>query len=92
MEGIWHTVLAGSGETVNLTLTGFRYRVQRGAEDITGAISVPGNTIEFGNSTACTAGTGIYTWSITGNLLVFGTGSDPCDGRFPILSGMTYTR
>ena len=92
MEGIWHTVLAGSGETVNLTLTGVRYRVQRGAEDVTGSISVPGNTIEFGYSTACNLGTGIYPWSISGNTLVFGTGSDPCEGRFPILSGMTYTR
>ena len=76
---------------MTLTLTEGGYQITRGANQASGAISVPGDRIEFSGSTVC-SGTGTYRWSLNGNALVFTLIGEPCPGRSEVLDAYTYTK
>jgi len=67
------------------------YTIARGQNRASGVIAVVGNRIEFSESTAC-SGTGVYTWTLTGNSLQFTMLGDPCPGRAEVLAGLTYIK
>jgi hypothetical protein len=96
MAGQWGTDLDTGDpqmDRVFITFNGTRYSVSRGPNSSSGLILVEGDRITFSDNNVC-PGIGVYQWSIEGETLTF-TMLDPpdqCNGRTPILDGITYTR
>jgi len=76
---------------VSLLLNSGAYTIARGQNQASGVIAVLGNRIEFSQSSVC-SGTGVYTWTLTGNSLQFTMLGDPCPGRAEVLAGLTYIK
>lgn len=91
LQGVWVTVLGGTGDRVTLTLNANRYEISRPPNAASGAIAVQGDQIQFSQSTVCN-GIGTYTWSVRGSTLSFTVASEGCPGRGEVLIGQTYTR
>ncbi len=91
IDGSWQTILPVTEQRVSLMLNSLTYAIARGQNQASGVIAVLGNRIEFSDSTVC-SGTGVYTWTLTGNSLQFTMHGDPCPGRAEVLAGLTYIK
>ena len=91
IDGSWQTILAVTDQRVSLLLNSGAYTIARGQNQASGVIAVLGNRIEFSQSSVC-SGTGVYTWTLTGNSLRFVMLGDPCPGRSEVLAGLTYIK
>ncbi len=76
-----------------LTQPEIGYRIFRGGNAANAAISVVGDEITISGSSRCD-GVGTYPWLIEEGSLTFiaAEPSDPCDGRRPVLGGVTCSR
>ena len=94
LTGTW--VGGGYSLTFNSDNTYSRDLNLAGTQAVRGSFTVSGNVIMVTDSDSCINGTGettsgSYTYTITGNTLMFNIFHDPCSDRAAFLS-LTYTR